>query len=108
MTLKHGQPSYAIHENVAWDFIRASEEALQSLAAERPRAFCFGTLAQRNEVSRQTLFSLLDRFAFKEIFYDVNLRQAFWSGAMVEAGLARATLVKVNDDEARGAGRLAV
>ena len=104
--LKRGQPSYTIHEGVAWDFIHPSEEALQLLAAERPHAFCFGTLSQRNEVSRNTLFRLLDLFAFSEVFYDVNLRQAFWTGAAVEAGLARATLVKVNDDEARLLGGL--
>jgi fructokinase len=106
VSLKHGQPSYTIHEGVAWDFIEPGECGLRALAEERPRAFCFGTLAQRNEVSRQTLVRLLERFAFAEIFYDVNLRQTFWSGPVVEAGLARATLVKVNDDEARILGDL--
>ena len=106
VALERGQPSYTIHEKVAWDFVQLSDEALQSLAAERPRVFCFGTLAQRGEVSRQTLFRLLDLFAFTEVFYDVNLRQVFWSGPLVEASLARATLVKVNDDEARVLGGL--
>ena len=104
--LAGGQPSYTIHTDVAWDFIQLSEAALQSLASERPRVFCFGTLAQRSEMSRNTLFRLLDRFAFTEVFYDVNLRQKFWSGAAVEAGLKWATLVKVNDDEARVLGGL--
>ncbi|HNX34166.1 MAG TPA: carbohydrate kinase [Kiritimatiellia bacterium] len=104
--LDGGQPTYTIHEGVAWDFIQTSEEALQTLAKERPRAFCFGTLAQRSDVSRNTLFRLLDQFAFTEVFYDVNLRQKFWSGAAVAAGLERATLVKVNDDEARVLGGL--
>ena len=106
VTLAAGQPNYTIHEGVAWDFVQLSEEAFQALASERPRAFCFGTLAQRSEVSRQTLGRLLELFAFAEVFYDVNLRQAFWSGALVEEGLARATLVKVNDDEARVLGGL--
>ena len=104
--LADGQPSYTIHNDVAWDFIRLSEEALQSLAAERPRAFCFGTLAQRNKASRDMLFRLLDRVAFAEVFYDVNLRQTFWSGALIVAGLSHATLVKVNDAEARVLGAL--
>ncbi len=106
VTLAGGQPSYTIHENAAWDFIQPSEAALQALAAERPHAFCFGTLAQRSELSRQSLFRLLELFTFREVFYDVNLRQAFWSGPLVEAGLARATLVKVNADEARVLGGL--
>ncbi len=106
VTVKAGQPNYTIHEGVAWDFVRLSDEELHSLAVARPRVFCFGTLAQRSEVSRRTLFRLLDLFAFAEVFYDVNLRQTFWSGALVEAGLARATLVKVNDEEARVLGGL--
>ena len=106
VTLNEGQPNYTIRENAAWDFIQPPEAALLSLAEEHPRVVCFGTLAQRSEVSRRTLFRLLDLFAFAEVFYDVNLRQAFWSGAMVEAGLSRATLVKVNDEEARVLGGL--
>ena len=106
VTLAGGQPSYAIHEEVAWDHICVSEAQARALAAERPRVFCFGTLAQRSRESRETLARLLDRFAFTEVFYDVNLRQRYWSGERVEAGLARATLVKVNDDEARILGDL--
>jgi fructokinase len=106
VALSGGQPSYTIHEGVAWDFIGDSDAALQSLAAERPRAFCFGTLAQRREVSRRTLGLLLDAFRDAVVFYDVNLRQSYWSAPLVEAGLERATLVKVNDDEARALGGL--
>lgn len=106
VALSSGQPSYSIHAGVAWDFIRPAEDELQALVAEQPRIFCFGTLAQRHDVSRQTLFRLLDLFGNTEVFYDVNLRQTFWSGESVEAGLARATLVKVNEDEARVLGGL--
>jgi fructokinase len=105
VTLKDGQPSYMIHEGVAWDFIHLEAGAFEALVAEKPRAFCFGTLAQRNDVSRQTLRHLLEAFKNVVIFYDVNLRQHFWSGPLVEEGLARATLVKVNDDEAKVLGK---
>jgi len=106
VTLKEGQPSYVIHERVAWDHIRLSEESRRSLAAQHPRALCFGTLAQRSPVSRQTLAQVLDPLKEAVTFYDVNLRQSYWSGPLVEAGLARATLVKVNGDEARVLGAL--
>ncbi len=106
VTLSNGQPSYTILEGVAWDFIQLSSESLQTLTKEQPRVFCFGTLAQRNVVSRRTLRLLLDAFRDKIVFYDVNLRQSFWSGQLVEAGLARSTLVKVSDEEARVLGRL--
>jgi len=104
--LTNGQPSYTIHEDVAWDFIQPSNAELQRLAAECPRAFCFGTLAQRSAESQRTLGRLLKLFKDAVIFYDVNLRQTFWSGPVVDAGLASATLVKVNDDEARVLGEL--
>jgi fructokinase len=55
VSLRNGQPNYTIHEGVAWDFIGLDEDGLDALAAERPRAFFFGTLAQRSEVSRRTL-----------------------------------------------------
>ena len=104
VSLADGQPNYTIRENVAWDRIEVSEEALASLAVERPRAFCFGTLAQRGEVSRRTLAKLLEAFRDAVVFYDVNLRQHYWSASLVDARLARATLVKVNADEARVLG----
>ncbi len=106
VTLANAQPSYAIREDVAWDHICVSEEAVRRLSDERPRALCFGTLAQRGETSRRTLGRLTEALAGAVFFFDVNLRQSYWSGALVEAGLARATLVKVNDDEARVLGGL--
>jgi fructokinase len=106
VTLKGGQPSYTIHEGVAWDYIHLEPRAFQAVASEQPRVFCFGTLAQRTDVSRQTLRHLLEAFKDAVIFYDVNLRQHFWSGPLVEEGLARATLVKVNDEEAKVLGGL--
>jgi fructokinase len=106
VALASGQPTYTIHERVAWDAIRLSENELAELVAERPRLVCFGTLVQRHEVSRQALAQVLGLCPFAEVFYDVNLRQTYWSGEQVEAGLARATLVKVNDDEARVLGGL--
>ncbi len=104
--LSNGQPSYTIHEGVAWDFINLSSASIQALTQEKPRAFCFGTLAQRSEVSRRTLWLLLDAFRDALVFYDVNLRQSYGSGPLIEAGLARSTLVKVNEDEARVLGGL--
>jgi len=106
VSLADGQPSYAIHEQVAWDFVDVEDGALGTLAVEKPRAFCFGTLAQRGEVSRQTLAKLLSLFGDAVVFYDVNLRQHYWSAERVAAGLALATLVKVNEDEASVLGGL--
>ena len=52
-----GIPSYEICEDVAWDNIPWTEE-LAALAA-RTKAVCFGSLAQRSPVSRQTIMRFL-------------------------------------------------
>ena len=104
VTLREGQPSYTIRENVAWDFIEVSTDASRQLCDAHPRVFCFGTLAQRGAVSRATLDTLLESFHDTVTFYDVNLRQHYWSAPLVDASLARATIVKVNADEARVLG----
>ena len=46
----NGIPSYEIKENVAWDNIPFTPEIEE--AAKNCRAVCFGSLAQRNVVSR--------------------------------------------------------
>ena len=49
---EEGVPTYDIKENVAWDNIPFSDEI--EAVAKNARAVCFGSLAQRNSVSRDT------------------------------------------------------
>ncbi len=98
VTLKDGIPQYKINENVAWDHIPLTEE-MERLAS-RADAICFGTLAQRSTVSRNTIAALLDAAkpgAWK--LYDINLRQHFYSKELIEGSLSRANALKMNDDE---------
>ena len=53
-----GVPCYDIKEGVAWDNIPYTD-ALEELARQT-RAVCFGSLAQRSVVSRQTIGRFLD------------------------------------------------
>ena len=94
VTLKNGIPSYEIVKPVAWDEIRADVAALPP-----PRAFYFGSLAQRSPVSSKTLARLLETFSSSLVFFDVNLRQKFWSKKLIEDCLARTDVLKVNDEE---------
>ena len=96
VTLKDGMPSYDIRTGVAWDEIAVSDEIL---AQPCPRAVYFGTLVQRAPVSAATLVHVLDVWQDAETFFDVNLRQAYWSKSLVDAGLGRATVLKLNDEE---------
>lgn len=96
--LKEGQPSYRIHEPVAWDFFDLTPE-WQQLAA-RADAVCFGSLAQRSAVSRQTIQSFLAATSSKCVrIFDVNLRQQYFSPEVLEESIELATILKMNDGE---------
>jgi fructokinase len=96
VSLENGIPSYLIKKDVAWDFI---EFPAGHPLPTPPRAFYFGTLAQRSPVSRATLSRLLTAYKGAEIFFDVNLRQSFWDAGKILSGLRNATLLKINEEE---------
>lgn len=93
-----GSATYVIRENVAWDAMPASPEAL-ALAAKAD-GVNFGTLAQRGGFGRESTHAILDatRLDCLRVF-DVNLRTPFIYKDVLDGGLAKATVVKMNDDE---------
>lgn len=98
-TSQPAHPRFIIHENVAWDYLEF-DEPWRALAAQAA-AICFGTLAQRSPVSRQTIHRVLQ--AARPgclIVYDVNLRQRGYQRDWIEASLAAANWAKLNSDEA--------
>ncbi|MBP5320097.1 MAG: carbohydrate kinase [Kiritimatiellae bacterium] len=96
VTLTNGIPAYDIKEPVAWDAIAFPEGMA---LPPPPKAFYFGTLAMRNPVSHRTLSRLLAAYPEAVFFFDVNLRQRFWSLEALEEGLRVATILKLNDEE---------
>ena len=93
-----GVPSYVIHENVAWDFLQASGRAMELCAAAS--AVCFGTLASRSVVSRDSIVQLLDATPRDCLrVFDINLRQAFYDEDVIGTLLEAADVVKLNDAE---------
>ena len=93
-----GQPSYTIHEDVAWDFIPAGE-AITELARAAD-CVCFGSLAQRSPVSRETIQSLLAQTKADALrIFDINLRQDYFDRETVHQSLGRADVLKINDIE---------
>ncbi len=96
--LKDGQAEYTIAEDVAWDYLELSPEWLE--LATRADAVCFGTLAQRNDVSRQTIEGFLAATASACVrVFDVNLRAPFYSADVIARSLQITTLLKMNDSE---------
>lgn len=96
----NGQPDYTIIKGVAYDYInyRESEQELNAMNFD---VLYFGTLAQRNEESESSLKALLQRKAFKHIFYDINLRKDCYTADMIQQSLKACTIFKLNDEEVK-------
>jgi fructokinase len=93
-----GQATYIIPEPVSWDNIQTTETLTHS--AVNSSAIVFGSLACRTAVTRNTLLNLLDETKALRIF-DVNLRAPHYTLSTIENLAARATVVKMNEEEAR-------
>ena len=93
-----GIPCYEIKQSVAWDNVPYTPE-LDRLACQT-RCVCFGSLAQRNVVTRTTLNRFLDAMsgeAYK--VFDINLRQHFYTMEVLKDSLVRCNILKLNDEE---------
>lgn len=96
----NGIPCYEIMENVAWDNIPYSSD-LEDVA-KNCKAVCFGSLAQRSSVSRDTINRFLDAMPESEDTYkifDINLRQHFYSKETIVNSLNKCNVLKINDEE---------
>ena len=95
----NGIPQYDICQGVAYDNIPWTEEIEK--IAKSARGVCFGSLAQRNAVTRSTVQKFLD--AMSPIgtlkVFDINLRQHWYSKEIIEESLLRCNVLKLNDDE---------
>lgn len=104
---EHGVPCYDIKENVAWDNIPFTPE-LEKLAGQT-QAVCFGSLAQRNVVSRVTINRFLDTMPDEDArlkIFDVNLRQDFYTNDILCQSFSKCNVLKINDEELVTVSRL--
>ena len=96
--LKNGIPSYTIIEGVAWDHIPLTQASIDLM--KRADAVCFGTLAQRAAESRETLRTLLSYMPSHALrFFDINIRQSYYSKELIASLLEEANVLKINDEE---------
>ncbi len=95
--IKGTEPCYTIASPAAWDAL-IWDKALETLATTC-HGVIFGTLAQRDPRSRETIqqFIYAARSAIRLL--DVNLRQTFYSREVLEASFALANVVKLNQEE---------
>lgn len=100
-----GIPTYDIKENVAWDNIPFTPEIEE--VARNCKAVCFGSLAQRNVVSRENIHRFLDATPADCMkIFDINLRQQFYTKEVIQASLRRCNVLKINDEELVLIGRM--
>ena len=93
-----GIPSYEIKTGVAWDNIPFLPEIKH--IAEECSCVCFGSLAQRSEVSRNTIREFL-RHTSKDCLkiFDINLRQQFYTKELIHDNMLACNVLKINDEE---------
>ncbi|WP_339736166.1 carbohydrate kinase [uncultured Sunxiuqinia sp.] len=92
---ENNNATYEICEPVAWDNLQLTESLAEK--AKKSGVLIYGSLASRNQQSRQTLLKLLEVDALKLI--DVNLRKPYERRELVEPLLRKSDVIKLNDDE---------
>ncbi len=95
VTYQKGEPCYDLSGFFSYDDI-----SLDTLVfSEKYDIFYFGTLALRGETSRKTCENLLKNGDFGIRFFDMNLRQHYYSDELVKELLSACDMVKMNRDE---------
>lgn len=89
-------PQFIIEKNAAYDYIETNHEDIESVKQNASMIY-FGTLAQRSERSRNSIQKFIGLNL--PLFYDINLRQNFYTKDILEYSLKKSTVAKLNEDE---------
>lgn len=93
-----GIPNYSFNENCAWDHIPFTPTLLN--LSQNADLISFGTLAQRNKTSEQTIIKAIEsRKPSSKVLFDINLRQNFYSKEIIQHSLQLTDFLKLNEDE---------
>lgn len=101
MINEKGNASYDIMYPSAWDKIQLTDEMKELVS--KADAFVFGSLICRDEVSRTTLYALLDVAKYKVL--DANLRAPYYTTDVLIELMSKADFIKLNDEELREISR---
>lgn len=91
-----GEPRFTIKEDCAYDFIKITPE-VRGFMEKSAGLLYFGSLAQRNSISREAIRSLWG-YGIK-YFCDINIRQQFFNKNIISSSLRAADVLKVNFKE---------
>ncbi|MFA7288119.1 MAG: carbohydrate kinase [Melioribacteraceae bacterium] len=92
---KEGNAFYEIVAPAAWDYIEADDLLMKT--AEKADIIVFGSLAQRNKKSKETIQKILD--LNKINIFDVNLRPPYDNHDIISDTLYKTKICKLNDLE---------
>lgn len=92
---KKGEAKYDITYPCAWDKIKVIK--LYQDAVKKSNMLIFGSLASRDEVSRKTLFNLINLSKFN--VFDVNLRPPHFSYTTLINLMKKSDFIKFNEEE---------
>lgn len=93
-----GVPDFIITKDVAWDYIELTNDTLK--LARQLNAVCFGSLAQRNNISHDAIVKFINLVPVNAIkIFDINLRQNFYNEQLITESLKISNILKINDDE---------
>lgn len=95
MINEKGNASYDILYPSSWDKIVLTNEMIEKVSESD--AFVFGSLICRDEVSRSTLYGLLDKAKYKVL--DANLRAPYYTKEILDELMLKADFIKLNDEE---------
>lgn len=101
MINEKGNASYDIHYPSSWDKITPTKEMDEKVSESD--VFVFGSLICRDEVSRSTLYDLLDKAKYKVL--DANLRAPYYTKDVLNELMQKADFIKLNDEELREISR---
>ena len=96
-----GVPKFTLHHPAAYDAPKLSEGDLSTLLSPKPEWIYFGTLFQMSPQAKQLTYRLIDSHCGARLLFDVNLRKDSYTAPLVRELMARAQVVKLNEDEAR-------
>ena len=88
-------PHWEIPSGRAYDFIESPPDPDKII--KNSSCLYFGSLAQRMEISRETIQSFFGKKM--KYFFDINIRQNYYAKDILESSLSTADVLKVNDEE---------
>jgi len=94
---ERGSATYDIRFPSAWDHIAVDKQVTDTV--KDADVFFYGSLACRNDISKKTLFSLLESNQSMFKVFDVNLRKPFYNIELLKSLMNEADFIKFNDEE---------